>query len=83
MFPQGLYRLNTWMDEEYDPFYNRATWQLKFILWPKRCDISNKLLWLTHAYQGTATWFGPGTPVHEYKWHSTQEHIIWKLKGNQ
>lgn len=63
-------------------FYRRAGWELKFSFWPRRCLISNKLIWLKYGYKGTAMWTGPGTPVYEYQWHDITEHLIWKLKGN-
>jgi len=77
MFPQGLY---TGMDETYDPFYNRAAWRLKFLWWPRKCELSNRWMWLDFAYQGRAVWTGPGESVFEDRWHNTTEHIIWKLK---
>ena len=85
MFPQGLYNmpiLGMIMDEQFDIFNRRATWELKFVWWTKRCSLSDKRLWLCWAYKGTAMYTGPGEPVFEYRYHSTTEHIIWKLKGN-
>ena len=63
-----------------ESFYYRATWQLKFLWLPRRCALSGKWVWLEFAYQGTAVWTGPGSPVIEYKWHKSTEHIIWQLK---
>ena len=71
-----------WVDEQYDPFYNRAKWSMSFCWIPRRCTLSNKLQWLKYAYKGTAMWTGPGEPVYEHRWHNKQEHLIWKLKGN-
>lgn len=70
--------------DDYDrsSFYYRAGWEYKFSFWPRRCLISNKLIWLKYGYKGTAMWTGPGTPVYEYQWHDATEHLIWKLKGN-
>ena len=70
------------MDENFDPFYNRADWTMKFCWLPRRCVLSNKLMCLKYAYKGTAMWTGPGEPVYEHRWHDSKEHIIWKLKGN-
>ena len=62
-------------------FYIRAQWRLRRVVWPRRCEITGRRLWPgTQAYLGTATWTGPGTPVHEYKWHARQEHLMWQLK---
>jgi hypothetical protein len=63
-------------------FYYKAGWEYKFSLWPRRCLISNKVIWLKYAYKGTAMWTGPGTPAYQYQWHDATEHLIWKLKGN-
>jgi hypothetical protein len=56
--------------------------QYKFVLWPRRCYFSNKLLWLENAYVKTAMYTGPGDPVFEYRWYHKDEYIINKLKGN-
>jgi hypothetical protein len=83
MFPQGLYNVPIpGMDQTYDPFYSRAFWDTKFLLWPRRCALTNRRLWLCWAYRGTAVWTGPGEPAIEYRYHTTTEHLIWKLKGN-
>jgi hypothetical protein len=69
-------------DDEVSSFYRKAGWQLEFTFWPQRCQISNRVIWLERAYKGTAIWTGPGNNIVEHRWHSTQEHIIWILKGN-
>jgi hypothetical protein len=72
------------MDSMDQAFYRRAVWQLKFVYWPRRCSLSNQWIWpLSHAYQGTAVWHGPGTPAVEVQWHNGVEHVIWLLKGNK
>jgi hypothetical protein len=63
-----------------DAFYNKAEWKLTFALWPRRCKISNKRIWLKYGYEGTAMWTGPGDPVYETHWHDKIEHIIFQLK---
>ena len=83
MFPQGLYGMNItgmWMDEEFDIFNKRAEFKLVYLFWPKRCYITGKRLWLTHAYKGTAVWTGPGEPVEEHRYYNEIEYIIEKLK---
>ena len=62
-----------------DHFYYRAQWQPKFALWPRRCVISGRRIWLERAYQGTATYTGPGEPVYEHHWHGRVEHLLWSL----
>ena len=66
--------------DEYDHFYHKAIWQLKFIWLPKRSDITGHWLWLRYAYEGTAMYHGPGEPVFEFRYHEPAEHVIWKLK---
>jgi hypothetical protein len=66
----------------YDPFYDRAVWELSFAWFPHRCEITNKLIWLNYAYQGTRRIYGPGDPVVEERWHNKHEHLLWCLKGN-
>ena len=62
-------------------FYLRARWDLKWVLWPQRCNITGQRLWPgTLAYRGEAMWTGPGEPVIEHKWHERHEHLIWQLK---
>lgn len=83
MFPQGLYNTEewkVWMDEQIDIFDQRANFKLVYLLWPRRCHITDKMLWLTHAYKGTAVWTGPGEPVEEYRYYDEVEFLIRKLK---
>ena len=83
MFPQGLYGMNItgmWMDEQYDPFNARAEFKSVYLIWPRRCYLTGKRLWLTHAYKGTALWTGPGAPVEEVRYYDEVEYLIKKLK---
>ena len=62
-------------------FYKKASWELKFAFLPKRCAITNKLIWLKYAYCGTALWrSGDYDFIREVNWHGKDEHIIWELK---
>ena len=54
---------------------------LKFVILPRHCSISNKILWLTYAYKQTAMWTGPGDPVFEERWYDKNEFLIAKLKN--
>jgi hypothetical protein len=82
MFPQGLYNM-LGMPDLMEAFYNRAVWQLKFVYWPRRCNLSQRWIWpFSHAYKGTVIWTGPGTPAVEVQWHDGVEHLVWLLKGN-
>ena len=65
-----------------NPFYRTAIWKPTFSWLPKRCALSNKLIWLRRGLLGTAVWKGPGEDAIEHRWHDIDEHLIWKLKGN-
>lgn len=83
MVPLGLYNMLGMPDStesDYQAFYRRAVWQLKFVWWPRRCNLSQRWIWLCWAYQGTAIWTGPGDPVYEFRYHTPTEHLIWQLK---
>lgn len=67
------------MDEEYDPFDRRADFVRMFSWRPRRCCISGRWLWFTHVIQGQAIWFGPGTPVFEYRYYGETEYLMKKL----
>lgn len=56
--------------------------QLKFVLFPKKCHINGKILWLTHAYKQTAIYNGPGDAVFEDRWYDKDEFLIAKIKGD-
>jgi hypothetical protein len=64
-----------------DMFWSRSTWEYKFVLWPKYCEISNRRIWLEYAYKGTRMIAGPGEPVFEYKWLTKEEFLLARLKG--
>jgi hypothetical protein len=67
-------------DIEYDSFDRRAEFVRVFMWRPRQCYLTGKWLWLTYAIQGTAMWFGPGTPVWEYRYYKEAEYLIEKLK---
>jgi hypothetical protein len=62
-------------------FIDRALWYVKFAWIPRRCWISNRIIWLEKAYHGTAMWTGPGEPVFEYHWVNKDEYLVAKIKG--
>lgn len=67
--------------QAYDPFWDRATWDLKFVIWPRRSEISKKHIWLVNAYRATRVLTGPGEPITEYRWLTKEEYIFGKIKG--
>ena len=56
--------------------YNQLTWSL----WPRRCHVSGRWLWLTQAYRAMYIINGPGEPAVWIRWYSSTEMMILKLK---
>lgn len=75
----GLSRMSD--EASYDPFWYRATAELKVSYFPRKCYFSKKLLFMTQAYKLTRIITGPGEPVVEDRWLSKEEFIVQKLKG--
>ncbi len=64
-----------------DEFYYRCIgFELVFVILPKRCFISEKLIWFEHAYRGTVVYTGPGDPILESFYHKKEEHLLWLIK---
>jgi len=59
----------------------RSIVELKCSWWPRNCFVSKKLLWFTQAYRARRIITGPGEPIVEDRWYSTEEFLILKLKG--
>ena len=88
MFPQGLYNINhmpipIYMPTDYDDqrFLSQNDTELKWLLWPRRCHVSQKWLWLTQAYCARYIITGPGDPAIWVRWYSREEMLVLKLKG--
>jgi len=62
-------------------FLQRAETELKWVIWPQRCAVSNKWIWLTLAYCADYIISGPGDPAIWTRWYSREEMLILKLKG--
>jgi hypothetical protein len=60
---------------------NCIGWQLKYSLWPRRCHYTERWLWFTLAYKGTAMITGPGDPVFEDRWCAKDAYLFLKIKG--
>lgn len=67
-------------------FLKKAKWKESFALFPHRCRISKRWIWLKKAYKGVATYttsslfsFPPSIAVKETQWHESGEHIKWLL----
>jgi hypothetical protein len=58
------------MPENYtdERFLSRAETELKWLLWPRRCHVSRKWMWLTVAYCADYIISGPGDPAIWTRW---------------
>ena len=61
-------------------FLERARFEYRYCLWPRRCYNTYRWLWLTTAVRGRAIWTGPGEPVVEDRWYNSDEALIIMLK---
>jgi hypothetical protein len=59
----------------------RASWEKKFVIFPRTCSYTKKRIWFEYAYKGTVMITGPGDPVYNTYWVSTQSYILLALKG--
>jgi len=73
--------LDNIMYQSEDFFYSRAIWYAKFAWLPKRCDLSNKIIWFKVAYKGTAMFTGPGNPVIDTRWISKEDFLFARIAG--
>jgi hypothetical protein len=62
-------------------FLSQGRNQLAWSLWPRRCAITGKWIWLTPAYRVQYIITGPGDPVIWTRWYSRDEMLVLKLKG--
>lgn len=67
--------------QSYDPFWDRATPELKFCFVPHECCETKKILWMVDAYRYRRIITGPGDPIVEDRWVSKDEALIKILKG--
>ena len=55
--------------------------ELTFVVFPKKCFITGKLIWLQLAYKQTSLLTGPGDDIFEYRWYNKDEFVIARIKG--
>jgi hypothetical protein len=69
--------------ENYDDkrFLSQNDVELKWVLWPRRCYVTGKWMWLTLAYCARYVITGPGDPCIWTRWYSRKEMLVLKLKG--
>ena len=90
MFSQGLYNLpipesiKLTMPDDYNEEYflqrSNENPELKWSLWPRRCRVSGRWIWLTRAYRVRFIIRGPGEPAVWTRWYSSKEMLVLKLK---
>jgi hypothetical protein len=66
--------------EPYDDFYDRASYQYLWCLWPRRCYITGRRMWLKVAVRGRAVWHGPGDPAVEERWFDRDQALLMFMK---
>ena len=77
MYPGGIYT-----DEYFDVFNERAKFEYKYCLCPRRCYNTGRWLWLETAMRGRREIYGPAgePPVIEDRWYNSDEALIMMLK---
>jgi hypothetical protein len=69
------------MDDRW-ALYNRVIkWDLVFVIWPRRCKITQRRIWYEWCYRGFTFITGPGEPVEEYVYLTTETFIVESLAG--
>jgi hypothetical protein len=68
------------MVQTYDPFDDRAMFTLQYCLWPRRCYLTGKWLFMTECTRGRRIIMGPGTDVIEDRWYDQKEYTMMILK---
>jgi hypothetical protein len=68
------------MTQSYDPFNDRARFEYKYSIIPRRCYTTNRWIWGL-SMRGRRIIMGPGDPVIMDRWYHRNEAIIKMLKG--
>lgn len=63
-----------------DPFEQRARFEYRYCLWPRKCYQSGRPIWLKLAIRARAVWTGPGEPVTEDRWFHMNEGLMIMIK---
>jgi hypothetical protein len=71
------------LDNSMDDSWKRHCigWEFVFSVVPRRCHLSNKLIWMRRGYRGIAMWTGPGEPAFDIRWVDRNEYLLAKIKG--
>lgn len=63
-------------------FLDEASVSLKWSIWPRRCSMTNKLLWFTRAYRASVTKrTGDITFTTWHRWYEKKKFILWRIKN--
>lgn len=54
-------------------------WSERWCIFPRKCQISGRLLWMCKAYRGRLLLLGPGGAEEETRWHGANEHLVWLM----
>jgi hypothetical protein len=55
-------------------------WNYRFAFLPKKCRLTNTIIWLEYAYKGKYTFSMHDGTLSETFWHRKVDHLIWELK---
>jgi hypothetical protein len=62
--------------------YNRVIkWKMIFALIPRRCVLTDQRIWLEYCYRGNVFITGPGEPVNEWIYLTSESFIVESLAG--
>ena len=68
--------------DDYWALYNRTTqWCLIFSFLPRRCEVTQRWIWLEQCYRGFTLITGPGDPVAQYVHLAKETFIVESLAG--
>lgn len=75
------YKYRSSDEMNYPTWFKRSTEELKWVLWPRRCYESNRLLWLELAYRSRNHFRSGDTDfITEDRWFGRHEFLIVKIK---
>jgi hypothetical protein len=62
--------------------YNRVIkWDMIFAIVPKKCSVTDEVIWLEYCYRGNVFITGPGEPVTEHIYLTKESFLIERLAG--
>lgn len=62
-------------------YLDRSYIELVRAIWPQRCAITNKWLWIKPAIRVRTVFTGPGTPILIDRWIEPKAYTLQCLKG--